>query len=154
LSTSTLTAPLLALTALTGQALGTFRIEGQPDGRRQVAELMVSPGSPLRGRTIAEATGPVGALPVAHFAEGQPKRLLLDVDPQARLVVGDRLVVCGEPKVLGLLAQGGEDAAPHVHFASWLRRHARAAWRTLVEVDLAVKICLAVFVSIVLLSTT
>src|SRR6266852_968414 len=31
LSTSTLTAPLFALTALTGQALGTFRIDGLAD---------------------------------------------------------------------------------------------------------------------------
>ena len=34
LSTSALTAPLIALTALTGQALGAFRVEGLPEGRR------------------------------------------------------------------------------------------------------------------------
>src|SRR5262249_40767280 len=49
LSTSTLTAPLLALIALTGQALGAFRLEGVADGRRQVAEVTVGAGSPLRG---------------------------------------------------------------------------------------------------------
>src|SRR5262245_3200059 len=52
LSTSTLTAPLLALTALTGQALGAFRVEGLPEGRRQVAEVTISAGSRLRGQGI------------------------------------------------------------------------------------------------------
>src|SRR5262245_24914659 len=54
LSTSNLTAPLLALTAVTGQALGTFRVEGSPDGRRQIAEVTVGQGSPLDGRTLGE----------------------------------------------------------------------------------------------------
>ena len=43
LSTSILTAPLLALTALTGQALGAFRLDDGPDGRRQVAEVVGRP---------------------------------------------------------------------------------------------------------------
>src|SRR5579862_2053577 len=36
LSTSLLTAPVLAVTAITGQGLGTFRLEGQAEDMRQV----------------------------------------------------------------------------------------------------------------------
>ena len=54
LSTSNLTAPLLALTALTGHALGTFRLQCEQHNRRQVAGVTVTPTSPLRGRTLAE----------------------------------------------------------------------------------------------------
>ena len=46
LSVSSLAAPLLALTALTGELLGAFTLD---DGPRQVAELTVTPDSPLAG---------------------------------------------------------------------------------------------------------
>ncbi|HZT79456.1 MAG TPA: NAD-binding protein, partial [Gemmataceae bacterium] len=97
LSTSTLTAPVLALIALTGQALGTFRLEGAADGRRQVAEVAVEAGSPLRGRTVAEAAALHDAVVVAHFPAGGTARFLGEVDPGDRLQPGDRLVVCGPP---------------------------------------------------------
>src|SRR5947209_4203763 len=52
LSTSALAAPLLALIARTGEALGTFRLE---DGRQQqVAEWTMPANSPLVGKTVAE----------------------------------------------------------------------------------------------------
>ena len=57
LSTSLLTAPLLAMTALTGQALGTFRLDGVAEGRRQVAELTIGPASTYCGRSLVEVTG-------------------------------------------------------------------------------------------------
>src|SRR5207244_7349065 len=44
-STASMTAPLFALSALTGQALGTLRLEGVKDGLRQVAEWTVTAGS-------------------------------------------------------------------------------------------------------------
>src|SRR5260370_650356 len=50
LSTAKLTAPLFALSALTGQALGTIEIEGLQEPRRQVAELIVTTSSPARGQ--------------------------------------------------------------------------------------------------------
>jgi Trk K+ transport system NAD-binding subunit len=42
LSTSLLTAPLLAMTAVTGQALGTFRLDDQPGGMRQLVEISIT----------------------------------------------------------------------------------------------------------------
>src|SRR5262249_62389823 len=57
---SCLIAPLLAVKALSGQALSAFRVErpGNDEGakaeRFQVAELTVPCGSPLRGRSLKE----------------------------------------------------------------------------------------------------
>ena len=72
LSTSNLTAPIVALTALTGQALGAFRLEGHAVDRRQVAELTVHAGSELRGRPLASAFSHRDALALAHLpAQGR-----------------------------------------------------------------------------------
>jgi Trk K+ transport system NAD-binding subunit len=153
LSTSVLTAPLLALTALTGQALGAFRLDDGPDGRRQVAEVVVGPGSPVLGRTVAEVTLPRQAQVLAHVPALDAARFLLDVAPEARLAAGDSLVVCGEPHQLaGLLGDAdGLDAA--VRWANPLRRNLRVLWRTLSEVDLSVKVCTAVLVLVIVGST-
>src|SRR5271156_4097850 len=45
LSTSLLTAPILAMTAITGQGLGRFHLDGADDERRHVAELQIVPAS-------------------------------------------------------------------------------------------------------------
>src|SRR6185295_13953085 len=52
LSTSLLTAPILAATALTGQGLGTFRLDDSPQGLRQLTEVVVAPTSALRDRAV------------------------------------------------------------------------------------------------------
>src|SRR5947209_2056839 len=89
LSTSLLTAPVLAVTAMTGQGLGTFRIEGQPDDLRQVAEVPIGPDSQLRSRTVAEVTGCRELAVLAYLPEKGPGQFLVDVDPEARLATGD-----------------------------------------------------------------
>jgi len=151
LSTSTLTAPLFALTALTGQALGTFRIDGLTDGRRQVGQATVDPGSPLVGRTVRDTAASVQAQVVAHLPAG---RWLNDVDPEARLAAGDRLVLCGEPRGLApLLAEHAQDAAPHVRWAGWLRRQGRLLRRTVGEMDTRVKIGAGILLVVVAFST-
>ncbi len=153
LSTSILTAPLLALTALTGQALGAFRLEGWPQGQRQVAEVTVGAESPLLGRTIAEVTTPHQARAVAHLPAGAAARFFLDVDPTARLKAGDTLVIYGEPhEVAGLLGRA-EDMAPGVLWANPLRRNWRVFWRTVSEVDLSVKVCTGVLLFVIITST-
>jgi Trk K+ transport system NAD-binding subunit len=154
LSTSTLTAPLLALTALSGQALGTFRLDGVGDGRRQVAEVGVVPGSSLRGLTVAEAGRRLRGQVVAHFSADSARRFLIDVQPEALVQVGDRLVVCGAPRSLTTaLAQVEEESPPHLRWAGIARRFARVAGRTLSEIDLPVKLCTVVLFSVVFLST-
>ncbi len=155
LSTSMLTAPVLALTALTGQGLGTFHLEGQQaDGWRLVAEVSVGAGSDLRGRTVGEVAAARGAVVLAHLPECGPDCFLIDVDLDERLRASDRLVVCGEPRALQpLLAGLGEGASPEPHWAGVLRRWGRVAWRTLAEMDRAVQICTAVLVAVLVGST-
>jgi Trk K+ transport system NAD-binding subunit len=154
LSTSTLTAPLLALTALSGQALGTFRLEGVADSRRQVAEVVVIPGSPLRGLTVAEAGRRLRGQVVSHFATESARRFLVEVDPEAVLQAGDRLVVCGPPRSLAAaMAQVEEESPPHLRWAGILRRFARVGGRTLSEIDLPVKLCTGVLLAVVFAST-
>jgi len=151
LSTSALTAPLLALTALTGDTLGTFALD---DGRRQVADLVVSEKSAIVGQTIAETAARHRTLVLAHLQAGGKDRFLLDVDAAARVAAGDHLIVCGEPRDLEpLLEQVENEILPHVRWAGWLRRTARIAGRTLGEVDLAVKICTGLLFGVVLVST-
>ena len=151
LSVSRLTAPLVALTALTGQALGAFAVD---EARYQVAELTVQPNSWLQDKTIGAAASRHLALVLAHASSDEEYRFLFDADPQTRLAPGDRLVVCGEPRAVVPLLEGtGEEAPPHLRWASWLRRTGRVVWRTLGEVDLAVRICTAVLVGVVVAST-
>ena len=50
LSTSLLTAPVLAMTAVSGQGLAAFDLDGDKD-QRQVVELQVGPSSQMRGRS-------------------------------------------------------------------------------------------------------
>ena len=154
LSTSLLTAPVLAATALTGQALGAFRLEGQTDARRQIAEIGVGPGSELRGRTLVEATGWRELLVLAHLKAGGAPRFLLDVDLGERFEEGDRLVVCGDPRSLApLLSDGEGDALPGLRWAGKLRRWGRVFWRTFAGLDRAVAVCTVVLVAVVAVST-
>jgi Trk K+ transport system NAD-binding subunit len=158
LSTSTLVAPILAVTALTGQALGTFRIEGpgvadEHAGRREVAEVPVGAGSSWRGQTVGEVAARHDALVLAHFTGGQ-ERCLVEVNSSARLETGDRLVVCGEPRSLApLLGASADEDTIRWPWLGWVRRHLRMAWRTVAEIDLPVKICTTVLVSVIVTST-
>jgi Trk K+ transport system NAD-binding subunit len=152
LSTASLTAPLFAMSALTGQALGTLRLEGAKDGLRQVTEWTVTPASPLRGQTIGAAASNCDILVLAHLPASGKASFLRDIDSDARLAAGDRLIICGEPHIIAHLVEG-DATLTHVRWAGWLRRMGRVAWRTLAEVDLAVKICTAVLVAVILIST-
>jgi len=151
LSTSALTAPLLALTALSGDTLGAFMLE---EGRRQVVHVTVSAGSTLVGEPVGSIARQHSATVVAHFPVSGEKRLLLDVDSAAHLAVGDQLVVCGAPgDVESLLMPGGDFALPTIRWLAWLRRNARMALRTLAEIDRAVLICTTVLLAVVFGST-
>jgi Trk K+ transport system NAD-binding subunit len=150
LSVSALAAPLLSLTALTGEVLGTFPL---PDGPRQIAELTVAEDSPQAGRPIASVAERYRLTPLAHRPAQGPPRLLLDVLADEPLAPGDRLVVCGPPRELARLL-GRDDSAPlGAHWAGWLRRYSRAAARTLAEIDRAVLVCTLVLVAVILAST-
>jgi Trk K+ transport system NAD-binding subunit len=151
LSVSALTAPLLALTALTGQALGTFGSDSQ---MYQVAEITLAEGSPLVGRSIAELAEQYHFVPLAHWGGPGPERFLLAVDGAARLAAGDRLALCGAPRDLApLLGPADDEDLPHILWAGWLRRSTRIVARAFAEVDLPVKICTLVLLAVVVFST-
>src|SRR5205085_271690 len=97
LSVSALIAPMLALTAVTGDAMGAFKLD---DGPRQISELTATEGSPLVGRRVADLVLEHGLVPLAHIPAIGPPRLLRAVDSDATLAVGDQLVVCGTPQAL------------------------------------------------------
>src|SRR5260370_11648104 len=89
---------------------------------------------------------------MAYFSASGKAQFLREIDPEARMDEGDRLILCGEPQVIAELVEG-DAALPHVRWAGWLRRMGRVLWRTLAEVDLAVKICGAVLAAVILIST-
>jgi Trk K+ transport system NAD-binding subunit len=138
LSVSALTAPLLALTALTGDSLGAFKLDG---GSHQIAEVAVAEGSDLAGQRVTDLAGRHKLLVLSHVpAIGEP-RLLHDVSGDAPLSPGDRVIVCGRPDDLGpLLESGRGDLLTGVRWAGWLRRQWRTVRRAVGAIDLPVKL--------------
>jgi Trk K+ transport system NAD-binding subunit len=151
LSTSALAAPLLALIARTGAALGTVRFK---DGKlHQVAELTIQGQSALCGRAIATVAEKYGVLTIAHTSKNQTT-LLGGIDQNTSIQAGDKLAVCGEPDQLAhLLAQDEQESLPDLLWAGFVRRLGRIIWRTLGEVDLPVKICTSVLLAVIVVST-
>jgi Trk K+ transport system NAD-binding subunit len=153
LSTSLLTAPILAMTALSGQALGTYRLDDSDGGLRQLVEVTVGPASPLRDKPVGSLSGTRDVAVLAHLPAGGGQGFLLDVRPDTTLRPGDRLVVHGSPRELAALMGRGENDDQELRWANWVARNWRAARRTLSEMDLAVLICSVVLVVVVLVST-
>src|SRR5262249_564190 len=155
-SVSALTAPLLALSALTGEGLGSFAVH---DERWQIVKLTLGANSPLTGRRIADLASEFQGQTLAHERQGDSTpRLLFQVEGHSALQGGDRFVVCGEPNQLARLMPLGEGEEweallAGVRFAGRIRRYGRMLWRALMEVDLALKICGAVLFAVVVFST-
>lgn len=148
-SVSGLIAPLLALTAVTGDALGAFKLDTGP---QQVSDLHLTDGA-LAGMTIGAVAAEYKVVPLAYTTAGETK-FLHDIPHDAVLGTGDHLVVCGPPHELDkLLAKLRGDLLPGVRWASRLRRWFRTARRTLLEVDLAVKIIVPLVVAVLFVST-
>ena len=155
LSVSALTAPLLAYTAITGEVLGAFSVNGE---RQQIAKLVVGSDSTLIGHTVSAVAAEFKVLPLAREGAGRQAELLLQVRGDEPLQIGDSLVVCGPPDDLAQLLPLGETAEwenilPGVRWAGKVRRVGRVFWRALAEIDLAVKICTAVLLFVVVGST-
>ncbi len=153
LSTSLLTAPVLAQTAVTGQGLGTFRLDESAAGVREVVEVPVVEGSELVGRPLVGVIAPRSLQVVAHLPSEGPARFLLDVDLDAPLAVGDRLILCGPHRELASLLPGGNRLSDALRWAGRLRRALRVVRRTLAEMDMAVAACTVALVGVVSVST-
>ncbi|MBP3955708.1 NAD-binding protein [Gemmata sp. G18] len=151
LSVSALIAPVMALTAVTGDTLGAFKLD---DGPRQISELVAAADSELIGKRVADLAAEHNFVPLAFVpAHGAPQ-FLLAVNSDATLSPGDRLIVCGPPLALQkLLERLRGDLLAGVQWASALRRWVRTARRTLLEVDLSVKIITPVLFTTLFMST-
>ncbi len=151
LSVSALTAPLLALTAITGNAMTAIRL---PTGPRQIADIRVEPGSSLIGRSIADVAAQNKLAILAYTKSGGEPQLWHGLDAAQLLQAGDSMLACGEPEAMaGLFAIGRDELLGSVRWAGWLRRQIRTLRRTLAAVDTSVKIATAALV-IALLGTT
>jgi Trk K+ transport system NAD-binding subunit len=152
LSTAMLTAPVLAMTAMTGAAIGAFRV-GEQDEGHLVAELIVTSNDRLHGRTIAEAVESRGAACLAHLSTAGQEQLPGRIDPSLALQSGDLVVTCGRPSQLApLLGTEGEDRKT-LRWANYAYRLGRMAWRSLAELDALFLTCLAVLLIVVAIST-
>jgi voltage-gated potassium channel Kch len=152
LSTSALTAPVLAMLAQSGEVLGSFTIhQGQ---RWQMADIVTRDRSPWRGQSLGTVLAQHGVVPVGHLAPGGASRLLGDVDAEAVLVTGDRIVVAGEPKAVARLRASGEpEPEPELLWAGFLVRQWRAVCRTFAEIDLWLKVCTLILIAVLIGST-
>ena len=183
LSKSALTAPLLALTAVAGDALGTLQL---PSGQRQVTALRIQPHSALGKRTLREILAEHPVVPLLHrrretrendfthnrisqmwtraiLPEGKPfvtthaileERFELHVDSSILLEEGDRLVVCGKPQEIAPLEALAQGTAPEaLQWASAIRRWLRLAWGTIRGIDVTVQVTTVILLVVILTST-
>jgi len=140
LSVSALTAPLMALTAISGEALAAFTVGDAP---QQIAEVTIDSNSMLKGERLAEVAGRFKVLVISH---GTPA--------DNRLAPADRFVVCGDPNsVADLIALASGTSAITVQWAGKIRRLARTAGRTLGEIDFSMKLATIVLFTVLLASS-
>jgi len=146
LSTSRLTAPIFAQSAVVGETLGSFELDGKT---LRIAELTVDADSPMAGAAIGTLRSRFGVTPLALVpANGSPSVLTVmptDKVPEA----GDRITVVGEVASVAAL-QGGSADGGGMRFAGRLRRFVRVA-RTALGQDPAVPITAALLVLVVLM---
>src|SRR5262245_20643822 len=151
LSASALAAPLLALIARTGATSDLVRID--KERRKQIATLDIAEGSLLAGQSLAEIARQNDIALVAHQSAGQPFRFLYDIDPQTVVAAGDRVVVCGPPaQVEPLVTEGTGESLPELLWAGTVKRLSRVFVRTLAVVEWPVKLCTAVFLTVIIVS--
>lgn len=145
LSVSALTAPLLALAAVSGESLAAFPIGTH---RQQLSEITIGPTSPIRGRRIADIAARFRLLVVAHTPHGGSLKLWETVSGNAMLEDGDRLVVCGSPYDIEAVISDGATATG-VRWAGGIRRLLRTVRRTIAAVDTPVRVVsIVLFVSL------
>jgi Trk K+ transport system NAD-binding subunit len=147
LSVSALTAPLLALTAVSGESLAAFAIDAH---RQQIARFEIAPGSPLEGETLTAAAARFKLLVLALTPPAGPTAALHELAGDSRLSVGDRLLVCGAPAALAPLLADRPDG---VFRGGLIRMAWRVARRMFAAVDAPVKVA-SVALFVVLLAGT
>jgi Trk K+ transport system NAD-binding subunit len=153
LSTSSLSAPLFALSAVSGHALGQIRVGPGAYGLRLIGALTVAADSPWADIPLGQASTRLPFTIVGYVPQAGERNLVLNGDSELIIRAGDQLILAGPPDKIGALLQGASSDRQNVLWAGWPRRTARMFGRTLREVDLPVKVCTAVLFFVVLTST-
>jgi Trk K+ transport system NAD-binding subunit len=130
LSVSALTAPLMALTAISGESLAAFTVQGEA---QQIVQLAITADSPWFGKTLADMGVTNGVRVVGFIPNRGAITMLGETRLETILADGDRVVLLGEPEKLSPLLQDGTSAT--VRSASILWRGLRAFKRLLLTVD-------------------
>lgn len=138
LSVSALTAPLLALTAVSGESLAAFAIDAHP---QQIARFEITDGSPLLGERLTDVAGHHKLMVLAVTPPEGATAALHELNSDTRLSVGDRLLVCGAPSALAPLLSDGKGGG--AFRGGLLRPLWRTAKRMFRAIDAPVKIATA-----------
>ena len=150
LSTSALTAPMIALIARTGGALGAFSVDAKQP--MLVTDWTVPEGHAGVGRPLGELPPKIAAKIVAHDRGGGVRRFFTDIDLEQPLRPADRLILCGPADAMRELT--GDDEQQSSGFLRWsaLRRQFRMIRRVAQEIDRPVKICAMVLFVVIAVS--
>jgi len=148
LSVSALTAPLLALSALTADCLAAFSWNGEP---RQIAEIRLDDPTFL-GRRIVEFEESTNLKVVGRVSGNQFSAW--DEPNQAEPIgKGEGLIIYGVPSDLQPFLLDGDGVRGGVHWAGRLRRGLRSLRRLVNQVDLPVKLGASALVLTLILGT-
>lgn len=151
LSVSALTAPLLALTAVTGNAITTVKLESGP---KQIAPVTLETGSLHIGKSLRDVENERELILLAHTPHENETKLWHEADRDTILVAGDTILACGTAeRIAPLLSIGKDELLGTVRWAGWVRRQLRTLRRTLLAVDLSLKITGAVLAAALVATT-
>lgn len=153
LSTSALTAPVLALMAITGSAMGGFHL---PDGTpMEVSEVVIKASSSLRGMPIGEITRYRKAEVIALKPRDGNFLFHYDIPANHLLQPGERIILCGEMAEVASLRSNPQDQEEEsLIFPAFAVRYGRVFIRSIREMDLPLKIAACVLVAVISISTT
>jgi Trk K+ transport system NAD-binding subunit len=149
LSTSALTAPMLALIAHAGGAIAAFRLHDAET--MLITEWTLPEHHPLVGARLRDVKALAHVDLVAHGVS--QRAFFSDLALDAKLQANDQLIVCGTTDVVEQLT--GVSVADPLSKHGWIETPKRlgiVVSRILAEVDLPVKICTSVLALVILLS--
>jgi Trk K+ transport system NAD-binding subunit len=148
-SVSALTAPLLALTAITGESLATFDVVNT---KQEIARLKIFRDSPLIDKPLQTIAREHRVEVIGLVRKGGGAALLSEVNPSDTPRVGDRLIVLGEPSAIDPLRE--VQAANPASLRGWIvGRIGRVIKRTFQAVDAPVRWATLTLIIVVFLST-
>lgn len=157
LSTSRLSAPMIAAEALKGGGARWNRLGGFQAGRDdhhpwEIAQMVVARGSQLAGITPWQAAQRLGVVVAGVGRDPAPLRLLDPGEAAQPIHQGDSLLLAGTPARLRAASGAARSFADELRWATWIRRLYRLA-RMAFPYDLSVPVATMVLVMVLLAST-